>query len=154
MEILIDEAQNEYWNTMNSIILKKHLSESINELVPTELSVSLSKSKKLPPYNGLLEINKGKDIIIEEGERSLVPSKSFVNVFEEYCSKTILNEKAVVIAMRQIRTECEKIGELELCKTVRDRKEPSRFEQFQTEQISFLQRSFNRLRSAWVTSVK
>jgi len=35
MEMLVDEAQNEYWKTMNSIILKKHLNESINQLVPT-----------------------------------------------------------------------------------------------------------------------
>ena len=35
MEMLMDEAQSEYWKTMNSIILKKHLNESINELVPT-----------------------------------------------------------------------------------------------------------------------
>lgn len=52
---------------MNSIILKKHLSESISELVPTELSVSLSKAKKTSPYYGLLEIKKEKDIIIEGG---------------------------------------------------------------------------------------
>jgi hypothetical protein len=77
-----------------------------------------------------------------------------VETFEEYCSKTIMNEKSVVLALRQVKAECEKIGELELCKTVRERKEPARFEQFQTEQISFLQRSFNRLRSAWVNSVR
>jgi hypothetical protein len=40
---------------MNSIILKKHLNESINELVPTELSVSMSKNKNNTPYYGLLE---------------------------------------------------------------------------------------------------
>lgn len=38
-----------------------------------------------------------------------------------------MNEKSVVMALRQVKTECEKIGELELCKTVRDRKEPARF---------------------------
>lgn len=35
MEILVDEAQSEYWKTMNSIILKKHLKESRDVLVPT-----------------------------------------------------------------------------------------------------------------------
>ena len=42
----------------------------------------------------------------------------------------------------------------EICKTMRDKKEPARFEQFQTEQISYLQRSINRLRSSWVNSVR
>jgi dynein heavy chain len=37
---------------------------------------------------------------------------------------------------------------------MRERKEPSRFEQFQTEQMSYLQRSVNRLRNAWITSIK
>lgn len=62
------------------------------------------------------------DIIIEEGEKSTKRPKNFVDTFEEYCSKTILNEKSVVVALRLIKTECEKIAELELCKTVRDRK--------------------------------
>ena len=94
------------------------------------------------------------DVSINEGEKKLSHPKAFVDTFEEYCSKTILNEKAVVIALRQVKAECEKIGDLELCKTARDRKEPARFEQFQTEQISYLQRSVNRLRSAWVNSVR
>lgn len=46
------------------------------------------------------------------------------------------------------------MAEVELCKTVKDRKEPSRFEQFQSEQISYLQKSVNRLRSNWITTIK
>jgi hypothetical protein len=69
MEMLIDEAQSDYWKTMNSIILKKHLNESINQLVPTELSVSMSKAKRNAPYFGLLDTEKGLDVIIDEGEK-------------------------------------------------------------------------------------
>lgn len=50
----------------------------MHQLVPTELSVSLAKSKKASPYYGLLEVNRGKDLIIEEGEKSYQPSKGFV----------------------------------------------------------------------------
>jgi hypothetical protein len=34
---------------MNSIILNKHLSTGINQLVPTHLSISLAKNKKYVP---------------------------------------------------------------------------------------------------------
>jgi dynein heavy chain, axonemal len=94
------------------------------------------------------------EVVVEEGERRVSRGKPFVSVFQEYCEKTILGERSVVLALRQVKAECEKIAELELCKTVRERREPSRFEQFQTEQVSFLQRSVNRLRNAWITSVR
>lgn len=43
---------------MNGIILRKHLSENRAQLVPAQLSVSLSKPKKHVSYFGLLEIGK------------------------------------------------------------------------------------------------
>ena len=66
----------------------------------------MSKSKKFTPYYGLLETEKGMDVIIDEGEKVLTPQRNFVDTFEEYCSKTIINEKAVVIALHQVKAEC------------------------------------------------
>lgn len=56
--MLMEEAQGEYWKTMNTLILRKHLSENRGELVPAQLSVSLAKNKKQSPLFGLLEIGK------------------------------------------------------------------------------------------------
>lgn len=70
---------------MNSIILKKHLSENIHELVPTQLSVSMTRSKKVTPYFGLLELRREKDMVIEEGEKEYEPCKGFVETFEQFC---------------------------------------------------------------------
>ena len=46
------------------------------------------------------------DVTIAEGEKMLTKPKTFVDTFEEYCSKTIINEKAVVIALQQVKAEC------------------------------------------------
>ena len=46
------------------------------------------------------------DVIIDEGEKVLTPQRNFVDTFEDYCSKTIINEKAVVIALHQVKAEC------------------------------------------------
>ena len=154
LEILMDEAQTEYWKTMNTIILNKHLDKSQNQLVPTHLSVSLARVPQPAPYNGLINTGRQNTLTIEGGEKTLTPSTPFVNVFGQFCETTILNEKCVVTALRQVKLECERLTETELSKTVRERKDPARFEQFQTEQMSFLQRSVNKLRNTWITSIR
>ncbi len=88
---------------MNGIILRKHLSESRTQLVPTQLSVSLAKPKKSVAYYGLLEIGKEMEVVIEEGEKKILKGKPFIQTFQEYCEKTILNEKNVVSALRQVK---------------------------------------------------
>jgi hypothetical protein len=65
--------------------------------------------------------------VVEEGERRVGRGRPFVTTFQEYCERTIFGERSVVLALRQVKAECEKIAELELCKTVRERREPSRF---------------------------
>lgn len=122
-ESLMEEAQNDYWKAMNGIILRKHLTESRNQLVPAQLSVSLARPKKNVAYFGLLETGKEVEIVIEEHEKKVIKKgRPFVQTFQEYCERTILNEKNVVLALRQVKAECEKMAELELCKTVRERK--------------------------------
>lgn len=53
-EGLMEEAQGDYWRAMNGIILRKHLAENRQQLVPTLLSVSLARPKKIAPTFGLL----------------------------------------------------------------------------------------------------
>lgn len=50
---------------MNSIIARKHISESRNELTPTNLIVSLDKNPRPAPTYGLIDVKRGKNIIIE-----------------------------------------------------------------------------------------
>lgn len=108
----MEEAQGDYWRAMNAIILRKHLAENRHSLVPTHLSVSLARPKKLVAAFGLLETGREMEVVIEEGERRVARGRPFVSVFQEYCERTILGEKSVVIALRQVKAECEKIAEL------------------------------------------
>ena len=43
------------------------------------------------------------DVAVDEGEKKLTHPKAFVDTFEEYCSKTIINEKSVVLALHQVK---------------------------------------------------
>ena len=52
---------------MNAIILRKHLSENRGQLVPTNLSLSLAKPKKISNMFGLLETGKETEIVIDDG---------------------------------------------------------------------------------------
>jgi hypothetical protein len=45
-------------------------------------------------------------MIIEENEKRVVKGRPFVQTFQDYCEKTILNEKNVVLALRQVKAEC------------------------------------------------
>jgi len=53
------------------------------------LVVAIGKNKKNVPYFGLIDIKKGKEIVIEEGEKQLIKSKPFVSSFAEFCEDTI-----------------------------------------------------------------
>jgi hypothetical protein len=43
------EVQEEYWRSINSIIIKKHLRESKHDLVPCDLIVSFNKKPVVVP---------------------------------------------------------------------------------------------------------
>jgi hypothetical protein len=64
-EALFEEVEDDYFRTMNSIIARKHISESRNELTPTNLIVSLDKNPRPAPTYGLIDVKRGKNIIIE-----------------------------------------------------------------------------------------
>ncbi len=74
---------------MNAIILRKHLSENRGKLVPTNLSLSLAKPKKVSNMFGLLETGKEMEIVIEESEKFVSKGRPFLQVFQDYCEKTI-----------------------------------------------------------------
>lgn len=54
---------------MNEIIARKHITESRSELTPTNLIVSLEKNQKSAPIYGLIDVKRGKNIIVEDGEK-------------------------------------------------------------------------------------
>jgi dynein heavy chain, axonemal len=105
-EMLMEEAQADYWKAMNGIILRKHLAENRSQLVPTQLSVSLARPKKAAAPFGLLETGKGVEVTIDEGEKRVSKGRPFVQTFQDYCERTILSEKNVVVALRQVKAEC------------------------------------------------
>jgi hypothetical protein len=70
--------------------------------------VSLDKQVRPAPQFGLIEVRRGKEIVVEEGERYIDKSPSFLEHFKTYCTKTIYSEKNVVISLKEIQIECEK----------------------------------------------
>jgi hypothetical protein len=44
--------------------------------------------------------------------------------------------------------------EIDLFKVTKERKDSLRFEQYQTEHNSYIQRSINRLKNNWITSIR
>ena len=148
------EVQEEYWRSMNSIILKKHLNESRRDIVPCDLIVLFNNKKKVAREFGLLPVNRDKLTVIEDGKKIVTKSDSFIDCFKNHCELTLRSKKNVILSLQQIKTECDKLLTTELFKIVEGKRDPLRLEQFQTEQNSFIQKTVNRLKNNWVNNIK
>lgn len=63
---------------MNTIILKKHLTVSKQELVPAGLIVNLGRTQKQAPQYGLVSVDRDKEIVVERGEIRIQKGKTFL----------------------------------------------------------------------------
>lgn len=109
VESYFPEIQEEYWKSMNSIILKKHLIESRRDIVPCDLIVLFNNKKKDSKQFGLLPVNRETLTVIDEGRKIVTKSESFVDCFKNHCELTLRNKKNVIVSLEQIKTECDKL---------------------------------------------
>jgi hypothetical protein len=88
---------------MNSIIMKKHLSENRHDLVPTNLIVLFNKRKKPVPKFGLYPVKRDFEIIVEDGVKKVMKGQNFFENFKQHCEKTLQNKKNVVFSLQYLK---------------------------------------------------
>jgi hypothetical protein len=84
---------------MNAIIARKHIAENRNQLIPTGLIVSLERNPRPVVNYGLIDVKRGKCVVVKDGEKYLAESLTFLEGFKRYCTDTIYSEKNVVTSL-------------------------------------------------------
>lgn len=103
----IDECfpivQEEYWKSMNSIIIKKHLKESRHDIVPCDLIVVFNRKKNVAPDFGLIPVNRETEIVVEDGVKKVVKGATFLENFKKHCENSLRTKKSIIVSLQMIK---------------------------------------------------
>jgi dynein heavy chain len=136
---LLNEINFEFCKSMNNIIFTKHLSEKGkgNGLITGSLKLPKEPPKKQAPYFGMITI----------------PEHDYPETFSTFCSNTLLFKNEVIMALNEIKKECNDVMTRDIFNNSNINKS-MRIEDFKQIQNSSISQTSYYLRETWVNKIK